>query len=71
MWGLNIIMNRKQFIDKIDAILVERGGYIWEDELCEMLSIKPYDIPWGDNVTWAKVFHSNQKFLLRKNEKVD
>ena len=71
MWGLNIIMNRKQFIDKIDAILVERGGYIWEDELCEMLSIKAYDIPWGDDVTWAKVFHSNQKFLLRKNKKVD
>ena len=71
MWGLNIIMNRKHFIDKIDAILVEHDGYIWEDKLCEILSIKSYDIPWGNNVTWARVFQANQRFLLIKNKKDD
>jgi len=35
-----------------------------EEEICELLNIVPYDIPWGYNIGWARCLQSNQKFYL-------
>jgi len=35
-----------------------------EEEICELLNIVPYDIPWGYNIGWARCLQSNQKYHL-------
>jgi len=49
-------------------MLKENDGEMKEDEVCDILGIIPYDIPWGYNIGWARCLQPNQKYhlILRK-----
>ena len=45
-------------------MLKENDGEMKEKEVCDILGIVPYDIPWGHNIGWAKCLQPNQKYHL-------
>ena len=45
-------------------MLKENDGEMKEKEVCDILGIVPYDIPWGHNIGWARCLQSNQKYHL-------
>jgi hypothetical protein len=49
---------------EIIRVLKENDGEMKEDEVCDILGIVPYDIPWGYNIGWAKCLQANQKHYL-------
>ncbi len=57
-------MNTKELQQEIIRMLKENGGEMKEDEVCDILGIVPYDIPWGHNIGWAKCLQANQKYHL-------
>jgi len=57
-------MNTKELQQKIIHLLKENGGEMKEDEVCDILGIVSYDIPWGYNIGWAQCLQPNQKYHL-------
>ena len=51
-------------IEKIENLLSENNGRMTETEVCKILNITPREIPWGNKVTWARLFQVNQTFDL-------
>jgi len=51
-------------VEKIENLLSENNGRMAETEVCKVLNITFQEIPWGDKVTWAATFQSNQTFDL-------
>ena len=49
---------------EIIRILKENNGEMEVEEICSILGIVPYDIPWGYNIGWAKCIQPNQKYHL-------
>jgi len=62
--GGDIRMNTKELQQEIIRMLKENGGEMKVDEVCDILGIVPYDIPWGHNIGWAKCLQANQKYHL-------
>ena len=61
-------MERHQLIKEINKLLTENGGRMPETEVCQILNIKSFDIPWGNHQTWARSFQANQTFDLIQNK---
>ena len=57
-------MNTKELQQKIIRMLKENDGEMKEEEVCDILGIIPYNIPWGHNIGWARCLQSNQKYHL-------
>ena len=57
-------MNTKELQKEIIRMLKENDGEMKEDEVCDILGIIPYDIPWGHNIGWARCLQPNQKYHL-------
>jgi hypothetical protein len=53
-------LNTKEII----RLLKENDGEMKVEEICDILGIVPYDIPWGHNIGWAKCLQPNQKYHL-------
>jgi len=64
-------MNTKEIHQEIIRMLKENDGEMKEDEICDILGIVPYDIPWGHNIGWARCLQLNQKYhlILSENHK--
>ena len=62
---LDIIELRK----KIIRVLRENNGEMEVTELCDLLGIDSYEVPWGYNIGWAKCLQSNQKWHLVLSDK--
>ena len=64
-------MNTKEIHQEIIRMLKENDGEMKEDEVCDILGIVPYDIPWGHNIGWARCLQLNQKYhlILSENHK--
>jgi len=57
-------MNTKELQKEIIHMLKENDGEMEVDEICDILGIIPYDIPWGHNIGWFKCLQPNQKYHL-------
>ena len=57
-------MNTKELQQKIIRMLKENDREMKEEDICDILGIVPYDIPWGYNIGWAKCLQANQKYHL-------
>ena len=51
-------------IEKIENLLSENNDQMTEAEVCKVLNITSWEIPWGDKVTWGREFQTNQTFDL-------
>ena len=51
-------------VEKIENLLSENNGRMAEAEVCKVLNITYKEIPWGDKVTWSKLFQPNQTYDL-------
>ena len=58
------IWTHEELQKEIIRVLKENDGEMKEDEVCDILGIVPYDIPWGYNIGWAKCLQANQKYHL-------
>ena len=56
-------------IKKINELLTKNGGRMPEKEVCRILDIDPYDIPWGIHGYWYRSFLPNQTYDLIQSKK--
>ena len=54
----------KELQQKIIHILKENNGEIEVEEICTLLGISSYEIPWGYKIGWSKCIQPNQKYHL-------
>ena len=54
---------------KIIRVLRENNGEMEVTELCDLLGIDSYEVPWGYYIGWAKCLQSNQKWHLVLSDK--
>ena len=66
------IWTHEELQKEIIRVLKENNGEMKQEEVCDILGIAPYDIPWGYNIGWAKYLQVNQKYhlILSGNYKV-
>ena len=57
-------MNTKELQKEIIRMLKENGGEMALEEVCAILEITAYEVPWGYNIGWAKCIQPNQKYHL-------
>ena len=57
-------MNNKELTETIIRLLKENNGEMEEKEVCTLLGITTYEVPWGYNIGWSKCLQSNQKYHL-------
>jgi len=58
------IWTHEELQKEIIRVLKENNGEMKQEEVCDILGIVPYDIPWGYNIGWAKYLQVNQKYHL-------
>ena len=58
------IWTHEELQKEIIRVLKENDGEMKQEEVCNILGIVQYDIPWGYNIGWAKCLQANQKYHL-------
>ena len=62
-------MNNKELTETIIRLLKENNGEMEEKEVCTLLGITTYEVPWGYIIGWARCLKSNQKYYLVLSDK--
>ena len=60
---------KKWLVKEINKILKHHNGQMSEVEICQIFGLRPYDIPWGHNIGWARTLQSDQTYHLIQNKK--
>ena len=64
---MDLIINDRDAMElqkEIIRLLKENNGEMEEKEICTLLGINTYEVPWGYNIGWARCLQSNQKYHL-------
>ena len=59
-----MIWTYEELQKEIIRVLKENDGEMKQEDVCDILGIVQYDIPWGYNIGWAKCLQANQKYHL-------